>query len=131
MGSCEPKTQHTPECFMAVLEVASENENAVIVQAWLHYQVRWILHAWCEIDGQVIDLTERRSPIPRTEYYAVMGVTETRARRYSRQAYFAMAAETGHFGPFDRVFFFAETTSTDPLAAIPKEHKEVNDEPKP
>ena len=33
-------------------------------------------------------------------------------KRYSRQAYFAMAAEAGHFGPFDRGIFFAETAST-------------------
>ena len=129
MGSCHPKAHHTPECFMAVLEVASENEDAVVVQAWLHNQNRWILHTWCEIDDRVIDLTEGRSPIPKTEYYAVMGVTETRARRYSRQAYFAMAAKAGHFGPFDSELFFAEAASTDPLTHIPKERTEVVDEP--
>lgn len=115
---------------MAVLEVASENSDAVVVQAWLHDQSRWILHSWCEIDDQVIDLTERRSSIPKTQYYTVMGVTETRTRRYSRQAYFAMAAKTGHFGPFDRGLFFSETASTDPLSHMPEKGKEVSDEPK-
>lgn len=114
---------------MAVLEVASENEAAGIVQAWIHDQNRWILHTWFEVDDQVIDLTEGRSPIPKIQYYAVMGVTETRAKRYSRQAYFAKVAETGHFGPFDKDFFFAETTSTDPLAHFSEKRKEVNDEP--
>jgi len=114
---------------MAVLEVASENEDAVVVQAWLHDQSRWILHSWCEIGDQVIDLTERRSSIPKTEYYAVMGVTGKRTRRYSRQTYFAMAAETGHFGPFDRGLFFAETASTDPLSHMPKKGKDISDEP--
>lgn len=114
---------------MAVLEAASENEDAVIVQAWIYGQNLWILHTWCEIGDHVIDLTERRAPIPKTEYYTAMGVTETRARRYPRQAYFAMAAESGHFGPFDRTLFFAETSLTDPLTLIPKERKEVSDEP--
>ena len=119
MKRCNPKSQHTPECFMAVLEVASENDDAVVVQAWLHNQHRWILHSWCEIGDQVIDLTESRSSIPKTEYHTVMGVTETLARRYSRQTYFVMAADAGHFGPFDKKLFFADTTSTDPLEASP------------
>lgn len=92
MDSCNPRTQYTPECFMAVLEVASENENTVVVQAWIEAEARWILPTWCEFDDQVIDLTERRTPIPKAEYYAVMGVTEPRTRRYARLAYFSEVA---------------------------------------
>lgn len=125
MDRLKPRTKHTPKCFEAALEVASENEDAVVVQAWIYNQTQWILHAWCEIGDHVIDLMESRSPIPKIDYYAVMGVTETRARRYSRLTYFTMAAESGHFGPFDNILFFAGTASEDPLEHIPREQKEI------
>ncbi len=97
------------------MEVAGENADAVVVHGWIYDRTRWILHAWCEIGDVVVDLTETRSPVPKADYYAAMAATETRTRRYSRLEFFSLAAEHGHFGPFDKEFFFAETSSRDPL----------------
>ena len=115
MKTLTPKQDHAGKCFEATLEVASETSNAVIIHGWLHYQERWILHAWCEIDEWVIDLTETREPIEKTSYYRIMGVTAERSVRYNREEFFALAAEHGHFGPFDKAFFFAEKSAGDPI----------------
>jgi hypothetical protein len=103
---------------MAVLEVASENRDAVVIHGWLHHQGEWILHAWCEFDEWVIDLTEAREPIAKSAYYQTMGVTPERFVRYERQEFFALAAKHGHFGPFDKVFFFSQKTPQDPLKIV-------------
>jgi hypothetical protein len=38
---------------------------------------------------------------------------------YNRQESFALAAELGHFGPFDKAFFFAEKSFRDPIKINP------------
>ena len=115
MKALSPREVFTKKCFEAVLEVASENENVVIVHAWIYNGKNWILHAWCEINDDVIDLTETRSPILKSAYYEAMGVSQKRAIRYTRLEFFTLMAEHGHFGPFDKAFFFAESLSQDPL----------------
>lgn len=122
MNRLEPKATHTPKCFDATLEVASENPETVVVHGWTYGNGRWILHAWCESADAVIDLTESRSPIPKSDFYEVMGVSEERTRRYSRLEFFTLAAQEGHFGPFDKSFFFTETTQSDPIDAERKAH---------
>lgn len=115
MRELVPRTEHTPNCFEATLEVASETESTVVVHGWLHAEGRWILHAWCEVGNDVIDLTESREPIPKADYHAVMGVTEERTRRYSRLEFFTLAAGSGGFGPFDEAFFAGKVVRRDPL----------------
>jgi hypothetical protein len=115
MKTLTPKQDHAGSCFEATLEVASETRDAVVIHGWLHNQERWILHAWCEVEEWVIDLTETREPIDKDTYYRKMGVTPERSIRYNRQDFFALAAEHRHFGPFDKAFFFAEVSSTDPI----------------
>ena len=118
MKTLTPRQDHTSKCFEATLEVASENSDAVVIHGWLHHQECWILHAWCEIDEWVIDLTETREPIDKSIYYRTMGVTFERYIRYNRQEFFALVAEHRHFGPFDKAFFFSEKTSQDPLLPL-------------
>ncbi len=113
-----PPKAHRPACFEAALEVAAETEAAVVVHAWIFAGERWILHAWCEIDGEVVDLTLGRSSIPRDAYYSAMGVAEARCVRYGRLEFFETMARHGHVGPFRRDFFFAETSDADPLSRI-------------
>ena len=115
MKTLTPRQEHAASCFEATLEVASETRDAVVIHGWLHNQELWILHAWCEINEWVIDLTETREPIEKSTYYRVMGVTPERSLRYNRQEFFALAAEHGHFGPFDKAFFFAEKSAGDPI----------------
>ena len=115
MKLLNPKTSYSSECFDSTLEVASENHDASVVHGWLYNDFQWILHAWCEIGDEVIDLTETRVPIPKSDYYAAMGVTEQRLRRYTRLEFFTLFVDEGHYGPFDRVFFYKEFTTKDPL----------------
>lgn len=122
MKTLAPRQDHSESCFEATLEVASETMDAVVIHGWLHHRESWILHAWCEVDEQVIDLTETREPIDKSTYYRVMGVTLERSIHYNRQDFFALAAEHGHFGPFDKAFFFAEKSSDDP---IKKNHGDI------
>jgi hypothetical protein len=119
MKTITPRQEHAGSCFEATLEVASETSDAVIIHGWLYNRERWILHAWCEIDEWVIDLTETRELIDKSTYYRIMGVTPERSIRYNRQDFFALAAEHGHFGPFDKAFFFAEKSSGDPIKRYP------------
>lgn len=104
MDTLTPKQEHTPNCFHAVLEVASENNTAEVVNGWLYNGRQWILHAWCEIGDNVIDLTVAHDPIEKAAYYRVMGVAQDKTVRYTRLAFFKLAAEHGHFGPFDERF---------------------------
>ena len=115
MKTLRPRQDHAGKCFEATLEVASETSNAFVIHGWLQNQKLWILHAWCEIDEWVIDLTETREPIDKSTYYRIMGATPERSIRYNRQEFFALAAEHGHFGPFDKAFFFAEKSAGDPI----------------
>ena len=119
MKTLTPRQNHAGSCFEATLEVASETRDAVVIHGWLHNQENWILHAWCEVDEWVIDLTETREPIDKSNYYRIMGVTPERSIRYNRQEFFALAAEHGHFGPFDKAFFFAEKSFADPVKRNP------------
>ena len=120
MRTLTPRQDHASSCFEATLEVASETRDAAVIHGWLYNQEGWILHAWCEIDEWVIDLTETREPIDKTTYYRIMGVTPERSIRYNRQDFFALAAKHRHFGPFDKTFFFAEIWSTDPIKRNPE-----------
>jgi hypothetical protein len=115
MKTLTSKYDHAGSCFEATLEVASEIRDAVVVHGWLYNQECWILHAWCEIYDQVIDLTETQEPIDKSTYYRIMGVAPERTIRYDRQEFFALAAKHAHFGPFDKAVFFAKTSSSDPL----------------
>ena len=64
----------------------------------------------------MVDLTESRGPIPKNDYYTAMGVTEERLRRYSRLEFFTLFASEGHYGPFDKDFFYREISTKDPLS---------------
>lgn len=114
----EPRVKHKPGCFDMTLEIASENIEAVVVHGWIYGHNLWILHAWCEFEDTVIDLTESRAPIPRSDYYLAMGIEEERIRRYSRLDFFTLATEQHQFGPFEKELFFAETSAVDPLERI-------------
>ena len=120
MKTLTPRQDHAGSCFEATLEVASETRDAVVVHGWLHNQERWILHAWCEVEEWVIDLTETREPIDKDTYYRIMGVTPERSIRYNRQDFFALAANHRHFGPFEKTLFFAEISSIDPIKINPE-----------
>jgi hypothetical protein len=104
--------------FETVLEVASENEEAVVVHAWVFREGRWVVHAWCEIDGFAVDLTHSSRAIPKADYYLMMGITPHRTRSYSRLQFFCLMAEQQHLGPFDSVFFFAPESKKDPIEVI-------------
>jgi hypothetical protein len=106
MKTLTPRQDHADSCFEATLEVASETRDAVVIHGWLHNQERWILHAWCEVDEWVIDLTETRETINKATYYRIMGVTPERSIRYHRQDFFALVAKHRHFGPFRQGLFF-------------------------
>jgi len=125
MRPLTPRQDHAGSCFEATLEVASETRGAVVTHGWLHNRELCILHAWCEIVEWVIDLTETREPIDKATYYRIMGVTPERSIRYNRQEFFALAAELGHFGPFDKDFFFAEKTSQDPQLPLRPLHEKI------
>ncbi len=112
----EARRHHSPNCFEATLEVASENENAVVVHGWLQTPDKWVLHAWCELEESVMDLTESREPLDKAAYYDVMGITPERTVRYSRLEFFTLSAESGGFGPFDLEFFDAPLAEEDPLS---------------
>ena len=118
MITLTPKQNHSPNCFEAVLEVASENPDATVFNGWVYNGRQWILHAWCEIGDDVVDLTESHDPMDKTIYYQVMGITPERSVRYSRLAFFELVAEHGHFGPFDTRLFFATKSLKDPLTEI-------------
>lgn len=107
-----------PKSFEAVIEVGSECEDCTVVHAWVHVDGKWVLHAWGETDMAVYDLTESRDPQHKAEYYARMGVTEERLKRYDRIEFFTLLGDHKHFGPYDTEFFFAETSDTDPLQRI-------------
>lgn len=113
--NCTCGDHFRPQSFEAVLEVASELEDSIVVHGWLQRGSRWILHAWAESGEAVYDLTETREPQHRSEYYAHNGATEERLRRYGRVEFFTLFADTGSFGPFDKDFFFSEEVDTDPL----------------
>jgi hypothetical protein len=119
MKTLTPKQEHSGSCFEATLEVASETRYAVVIHGWLHSRESWILHAWCEVNEWVIDLTETREPINKSTYYKIMGVTSERSIRYNRQDFFALVAEHRHFGPFDKTFFFAKKSTDDPIKRKP------------
>ncbi|BBO83659.1 hypothetical protein DSCO28_42250 [Desulfosarcina ovata subsp. sediminis] len=67
----------------------------------------------------VLDKTETREAIDKPTYYRILGVTPERTVRYTRMRFFTLAAEQGHFGPFDKAFFFAPTTPRDPIKRDP------------
>ncbi len=90
MITLTPRQAHTGKYFEATLEVTSENGDAVVIHGWLNHQGSWILHAWCEIGEQVIDLTETREGIAKSSYYQVMGVTPERFIRYERYDFFCI-----------------------------------------
>jgi hypothetical protein len=121
MSKLSPPEAFRPACFDATLEVAAETASAVVVHAWLFSGERWILHAWCEIGEDVVDLTVGRAPIPRETYYSAMGVDEARSRRYGRLEFFENMARSGHVGPFRRDLFFAETSEADPISRFASE----------
>lgn len=106
------------QAFEAVIEVGSECEDCSIVHAWVHVDGIWTLHAWGENDIAVYDLTETRDPFHKHVYYEKFGVTEERLKRYSRLEFFTLLGDTKSFGPWDKEFFFAETSDTDPLLKI-------------
>lgn len=108
------------QCFDAAMEVASEQEEFSVVHAWVHMGNMWTLHAWAETPEAVYDLTESEQPYRREEYYAQLGVTEERLRRYSRLEFFTRVAEERQFGPFDKELFFAPISDVDPLEVIKK-----------
>lgn len=124
MKTLTPRHEHAGSCFEATLEVASETHDAVVIHGWLKSQEHWILHAWCEIDEWVIDLTETRESIDKSTYHRIMGVTQERSIRYTRSEFFELAAEHGHFGPFDKAFFFAEKSFDDPLEKYSQQSEE-------
>lgn len=96
--------QHTEniskKSFEEVLEVVSENEDAVVVHGWIRHQDRQVLHAWCEIGDAVVDLTQTRKAVPKSAYYENFSVNPQKMIKYQRLEFFRLAAENGHFGPF-------------------------------
>jgi hypothetical protein len=111
------------QCFAAAMEVASESDACTIVHGWLPGEEGWFVHAWVEIpagEGEIgiYDLTLSNDPFPKEAYYERTKATEERSKRYERVVFFTQIAETGGFGPFDKEFFFAETSAKDPLTLV-------------
>jgi hypothetical protein len=111
------------QCFTAAMEVASESEACTVVHGWLPGEEGWFVHAWVEIpagEGEIgiYDLTLSNDPFPKEAYYERTKATEERSKRYERVVFFTQIAETGGFGPFDKEFFFAETSAKDPLTLV-------------
>ncbi|MBG0776633.1 MAG: hypothetical protein H0S85_09400 [Desulfovibrionaceae bacterium] len=103
--------------YAAVLEVASENVDAVVVHGWIRNHGRWLAHAWCEFDGaSVVDLTEDRKRLDLREYYATFEVREDRLVRYERVQFFTLVGDMGTLGPFDTELFPVPETLGDPPA---------------
>ena len=105
------------------MEVASECESCTIVHGWLPGEEGWFVHAWVEIDAGegetgIYDLTLSNQPFRKQTYYEQTGATPQRSKEYDRVDFFTRVAETGGFGPFDKDFFFAETSVQDPLEVI-------------
>ena len=112
------------QCFTAAMEVASESDQATVVHGWIPGEEGWIVHAWVEIDADteigIYDLTQSNDPFLKETYYKKIGATEERLKRYDRVTFFTLIAETGVFGPFDKDFFFANTSKKDPLNLVEK-----------
>jgi hypothetical protein len=104
-------------------EVANKLQTEVIFPS--HFEVGNALGAIMNAQNSewVIDLTETRKPIDKSTYYRIMGVTPIRSIRYDRRDFFALAAEHGYFGPFDKAYFFAEKSTGDPIKKNPGDIK--------
>ncbi|NJB67284.1 hypothetical protein GGQ74_000924 [Desulfobaculum xiamenense] len=107
-----------PTAFESCLEAASENPETEVVHGWIFRDGAWRTHAWCEFADRVIDLTASSHSMPKFDFYVKNRVTPERCRRYTRLNFFERVAETGDFGPFDKDFFFAETSEKDPLDVL-------------
>ncbi len=97
------------------LEVASENEGAVVVHAWIFRDGRWVPHAFCEIDCFAVYLTRSTRAVSKANYYLMMGIVPTHCRTHTRIEFFKQMADQGHMGPFDKTFFFAAESDKDPI----------------
>ncbi len=105
------------------MEVASESDACTVVHGWLKGENGWFVHAWVEIDAGggetgVYDLTLSNQPFRQQVYYQQTGATAERCKRYDRVDFFSRIAETGGFGPFDKEYFFANTSTKDPLDVL-------------
>lgn len=107
-----------PTSFESCLEAASENTETEVVHGWIFRDGVWHTHAWCEFGDRVIDLTASSHSMPKFDFYIKNNVKPERLRRYSRLEFFQLVASEGHFGPFDKDFFFAETSEEDPLKVL-------------
>ncbi|SKA79312.1 hypothetical protein [Desulfobaculum bizertense] len=107
-----------PTSFESCLEAASENTRVEVVHGWIWKEEQWEAHAWCEFDDRVIDLTESRHSMPKFDFYVKFKVDPKRCKRYTRLHFFELVGDEGHFGPFDKEFFFAASSATDPLERL-------------
>ncbi|MFK4765371.1 hypothetical protein ACI3L3_11435 [Desulfobaculum sp. SPO524] len=107
-----------PTSFESCLEAASENPETEVVHGWIFKDGTWQTHGWCEFADRVIDLTESSHSMPKFDYYVKFKVSPERTRRYTRLNFFERMAAEGHVGPFDKEFFFADTSDEDPLTVI-------------
>lgn len=57
-------------------------------------------HAWCEVGGDVIDLTQGEAPVPRVDYYAANQIDPAEVRRYSPREASALLLVTNSCGPW-------------------------------
>ncbi len=107
-----------PTAWEYCLESASENAETEVVHGWIFKDGKWVSHAWCEFADRVIDLTVSTHSTDKFNYYIKYMVSDQRCRRYSRLDFFKLVGDEGHFGPYDKEFFFAETCDRDPLEVI-------------
>ncbi|WP_027177624.1 hypothetical protein [Maridesulfovibrio bastinii] len=107
-----------PNAWEFCLEAASENIETEVVHGWIFEDGIWKTHAWCEFGDRVIDLTRSTHSMPKFDYYLKYRVSDSRQKRYSRLKFFELVGDEGHFGPYDKEFFFAESSEIDPLEII-------------
>jgi len=61
-------------------------------------------HAWVEINGAAIDLSNgRRLCMDRGQYYRLGKIDATKARRYSFTEMVEATAQFGHYGPWENL----------------------------
>lgn len=66
-----------------------------------HYNYRHV-HAWCELNGRVIDTSKlNKVEVPKLAYYALGGVTYV--KRYSLIDAYCVMDKSEHYGPWDEL----------------------------
>lgn len=95
------------DCFKAAFDFVMNNPDTTLVHGiaiGTGGEAKGIRmsHAWCEVGGIVIDVSNGQTCVTRTEHYYSVG-TISEVRKYSRERASVMALKHGHYGPWEDV----------------------------